>query len=74
VLALAPAGNEPRVPKPSEPFRYCRNPLAHRFGDVADTGFMSAQDFHQSQAPFISDRSQHANGLLETSIAEVWFC
>jgi hypothetical protein len=74
VFPFTPARDESRVPKPSEPLRYGRNPLAQSFGDVADTGFMSAQDFHQSQAPFISDRSQHANGLLETSIAEVWFC
>jgi hypothetical protein len=57
VFPFTPARDESRVPKPSEPLGYGRNSLAHRFGNVADTGFMSAQDFHQSQAPFISDRS-----------------
>jgi len=57
VFPFTPARDESRVPKPSEPLRYGRNPLAQSFGDVADTSFMSAQGFHQSQAPFISDRS-----------------
>jgi len=57
VFPFTPARDESRLPKPSEPLRYGRNPLAQSFGDVADASFMSAQDFHQSQAPFISDRS-----------------
>jgi hypothetical protein len=72
VLPLAPAGDEPCVAKPSEPLRYCRVTLAHRFGDIANAGFLPAQDFNQSQPAFIRDRPQHANSSLETPIAEVW--
>jgi hypothetical protein len=71
VLPLAPAGYETRVPKPSKPFRYCRNPLTHRFGDIAHAGFLPAQDSHQPQPALIPDRSKHANGALETPI-EAW--
>jgi hypothetical protein len=70
VLPLAPAGDQTGVPKPSEPFRYCRNPFTHRFSDIAYAGFLPAQDFHQPQPAFIPNRSQNANGALETSVAE----
>ena len=72
MLSFPPAGDQPSVAEPSEPFRGCRGPFAHRIREIANTGALPAQHFQQSQPAFIRDRSQHANGTLEISIVEVW--
>jgi hypothetical protein len=48
MLSFPPAGDEPSVTKPSEPFRGGWRPFAHRFRQIANAGFLPAQDFHES--------------------------